>query len=66
MECGPGIKPENLVTRDFFTYYTNNKNNEIDFDIKKDLVDNIRLIGKDDDNLKKDLIEKKMSLDLSD
>ena len=47
-----------------FHYYTNNKNNEIDFDIKKDLVDNIRLIGKDDDNLKKDLIEKKMSLDL--
>ena len=27
--------------------------NEIDFEIKKDLVDNIKLIGKDDDNLKK-------------
>ena len=47
-----------------FHYYTNNKNNEIDFEIKKDLVDNIKLIGKDDDNLKKELIEKKMSLKL--
>lgn len=45
-------------------YYTNNKNNEIDFEIKKDLYDNIKLIGTDDDNLKKDLIEKKMSLNL--
>ncbi len=45
-----------------FHYYTNN--NEIDFEIKKDLVDNIKLIGKDDDNLKKELIEKKMSLKL--
>ena len=40
-------------------YYTNNKTNQIDFEIKKDLYDNIKLIGKDDDNLKKDLIEKK-------
>ena len=40
-------------------YYTNNKTNQIDFEIKKDLFDNIKLIGKDDDNLKKDLIEKK-------
>ena len=47
-----------------FHYYTNVKNNEIDFLVKKDLVDNIKLIGKDDDNLKKDLIEKKMSIDL--
>ena len=39
-------------------YYTNNKTNQIDFEIKKDLYDNIKLIGKDDDNLKKDLIEK--------
>ena len=45
-------------------YYTNNKTNQIDFEIKKDLYDNIKLIGKDDDNLKKDLIEKKMSIDL--
>ena len=45
-------------------YYTNNKNNEIDFEIKKDLYDNIKLIGTDDDNLKKDLIDKKMSLNL--
>ena len=45
-------------------YYTNKKSQEIDFQIKKDLVDNIRLIGKDDDNLKKDLIEKKRSIDL--
>ena len=45
-------------------YYTNNKTNQIDFKIKKDLYDNIKLIGKDDDNLKKDLIEKKMSIDL--
>ena len=41
-----------------------NKTNQIDFEIKKDLYDNIKLIGKDDDNLKKDLIEKKMSIDL--
>ena len=34
-------------------YYTNNKTNQIDFEIKKDLYDNIKLIGKDDDNLKK-------------
>ncbi len=47
-----------------FHYYTNNRNNEIEFDIKKDLVDNIRLIGKDDDNLKKELIEKKLSISL--
>ena len=33
-------------------YYTNNKTNQIDFEIKKDLFDNIKLIGKDDDNLK--------------
>ena len=45
-------------------YYTNNKSNQIDFEIKKDLYDNIKLIGKDDDNLKKDLIEKKMSIEL--
>ena len=47
-----------------FHYYTNIKSNEIDFNVKKDLVDNIKLIGKDDDNLKKELIEKKMSLKL--
>ena len=47
-----------------FHYYTNKNNEEIDFEIKKDLFDNVKLIGKDDDNLKKDLIEKKMSLGL--
>ena len=47
-----------------FHYYTNIKSNEIDFHVKKDLVDNIKLIGKDDDNLKKELIDKKMSIDL--
>jgi len=47
-----------------YHYYTNNKDEEIDFEIKKDLVDNIKLIGKDDDNLKKDLIRKKKSIDL--
>ena len=45
-------------------YYTNNVSDEIDFEIKKDLVDAIRLIGKDDDNLKRELIEKKRSIDL--
>ncbi|MBC33892.1 MAG: hypothetical protein CMN01_04620 [Rickettsiales bacterium] len=45
-------------------YYSNNVSDEIDFEIKKDLVDNIKLIGKDDDNLKKELIEKKRSIDL--
>ncbi len=47
-----------------FHYYTNKDDEEIDFEVKKDLFDNVRLIGKDDDNLKKDLIEKKMSLGL--
>ncbi len=47
-----------------FHYYTNKDEDEIDFEVKKDLFDNVKLVGKDDDNLKKDLIEKKMSLDL--
>ena len=47
-----------------FHYYTNKNSEEIDFEIKKDLFDNIKLVGKDDDNLKRDLIEKKMSIDL--
>ncbi len=47
-----------------FHYYTNIKSNEIDFHVKKDLVDNIKLIGKDDDNLKRELIDKKTSIDL--
>ena len=47
-----------------FHYYTNIKDSEINFHVKKDLVDNIKLIGKDDDNLKKELIDKKMSIDL--
>ena len=47
-----------------FHYYTNIKDNDIDFNVKKDLVDNIKLIGKDDDNLKKELIDKKMSIGL--
>jgi|TARA_B100001093_G_scaffold401010_1_gene388558 hypothetical protein len=47
-----------------FHYYTNFKSEDIDFRVKKDLVDNIKLVGKDDDNLKKDLIEKKMTLGL--
>ena len=42
-----------------FHYYTNKNDDEIDFEVKKDLFDNVKLIGKDDDNLKKDLIEKK-------
>ena len=42
-----------------FHYYTNIKNNDIDFHVKKDLVDKITLVGKDDDNLKKELIDKK-------
>jgi len=47
-----------------FHYYINMKDSDIDFHVKKDLVDNIKLIGKDDDNLKKELIDKKMSIDL--
>tara|TARA_B100000900_G_scaffold387915_1_gene379556 strand:+ start:951 stop:1676 length:726 start_codon:yes stop_codon:yes gene_type:complete len=47
-----------------FHYYTNKNDDEIDFEVKKDLFDNVKLIGKDNDNLKKDLIEKKMSLGL--
>ena len=42
-----------------FHYYTNKNDDEIDFEVKKDLFDNVKLIGKDNDNLKKDLIEKK-------
>ena len=47
-----------------YHFYTNKKANEIDFRIKKDLFDNIKLKGKDNDNLKKDLIEKKRALGL--
>jgi hypothetical protein len=47
-----------------FHYYTNKNSKEIDFQIKKDLFDNIKLVGEDNDNLKRDLIEKKMSIDL--
>ena len=47
-----------------FHYYTNKSSEEIDFQIKKDLFDNIKLVGEDNDNLKRDLIEKKMSIDL--
>ncbi len=47
-----------------FHYYTNKNDDEIDFEVKKDLFDNVKLIGKDNDNLKRDLIEKKMSLGL--
>ena len=47
-----------------FHFYTNKKSEEIDFEIKKDLVDNIKLFGIDDDNLKRELIEKKRSIDL--
>ena len=64
LECGRGIKLEKFSYPSLFHYYTNSKNNEIDFHVKKDLVDNIKLIGKDDDNLKKELIEKKMSIEL--
>lgn len=46
-----------------FHYYTNKSSEEIDFQIKKDLFDNIKLVGEDNDN-KRDLIEKKMSIDL--
>ncbi len=47
-----------------YHFYTNKKSNDIDFRIKKDLFDNIKLKGKDNDNLKKDLIEKKRALGL--
>ena len=47
-----------------FHYYTNKNDDEIDFEVKKDLFDNVKLIGEDNDNLKKDLIKKKMSLGL--
>ncbi len=47
-----------------FHYYTNQNAKEIDFEIKKDLFDNIKLVGRDNDNLKRDLIEKKMSINL--
>ncbi len=47
-----------------FHFYTNKKKNEIDFQIKKELVDNIKLFGKDDDNLKRDLIKKQIKIGL--
>jgi len=43
-----------------FHYYTNTKTDDIDFRLKKNLHDNIKLLGKDNDNLKKDLIKNKM------
>jgi len=46
-----------------FHYYTNQNTKDIDFEIKKDLFDNIKLVGRDNDNLKRDLIKKKMSID---
>lgn len=47
-----------------YHYYTNSDSKDVEFRIKKDLFDNIKLRGKDNDNLKKDLIEKKRSLGL--
>ena len=47
-----------------FHYYTNKNDDEIDFEVKKDLFDNVKLVGEDNDNLKRDLIKKKMSLGL--
>ena len=56
-------KTGEFVYPGLFHYYTNKDDDEIDFEVKKDLFDNVKLIGKDDDNLKKDLIEKGKSED---
>ncbi len=45
-----------------FHYYTNQNTKDIDFEIKKDLFDNIKLVGRDNDNLKRDLIKKRCQL----
>ena len=47
-----------------FHFYTNMKEDDIDFRLKKDIHDNIKLLGKDDDNLKRELIKNKMSAGL--
>ncbi len=57
-------KTGEFVYPGLFHYYTNKNSEDIDFEIKKDLFDNIKLIGRDNDNLKRDLIEKKMSINL--
>ncbi len=57
-------KTGEFVYPGLFHYYTNKNDDEIDFEVKKDLFDNVKLIGEDNDNLKRDLIKKKMSLGL--
>ena len=57
-------KTGEFVYPGLFHYYTNKNDDEIDFEVKKDLFDNVKLVGEDNDNLKRDLIKKKMSLGL--
>lgn len=47
-----------------YHFYINKNSEPLDFTIKKTMFDGVRLVGKDDDNLKKDLIKKKMNLGL--
>lgn len=48
----------------FYHFYSNKPSEKIDFKIQKEMFDNIKLQGKDNDNLKKDLIQNKESVGL--
>ena len=45
-------KTGEFVYPGLFHYYTNKNDDEIDFEVKKDLFDNVKLVGEDNDNLK--------------
>ena len=52
-------KTGEFVYPGLFHYYTNKNDDEIDFEVKKDLFDNVKLVGEDNDNLKKRSNKKK-------
>ena len=54
-------KTGEFVYPGLFHYYTNKNDDEIDFEVKKDLFDNVKLVGEDNDNLKRDLIKKNVT-----
>ena len=43
----------------YYHFYSNKSSKKIDFKVQKEMFDNIKLQGKDNDNLKKDLIRNK-------
>lgn len=57
-------KTGEFVFPSLFHFYSNKTNDKIEFKLKKNLYDNIKVIGNDNDNLKKDLIERKINTSL--